>query len=388
MLNLAGAFSARGHRVDLIVCRAAGELHDQVPDGVRVVELRRVSKLWSRLRVLAADPVGLASLLRPVLLPIKPSSGVRYLSDLVRYLRRERPQVLLSALPEWNLVALWARRLAGVPTHLVVCEQNTLSKEVQADSRRRKWCYRFLPPLVARTYPWADAIIAVSNGVADDLSAVANIPRERILTIYNSTPMPDLEAKSRAPCDHPWFAPGSPPVLLAVGRLAAQKDFPTLLRAFARVRSVRPARLVILGEGEGRSNLEALVRESGAVADVALPGFVANPFPYMARAAVFVLSSAYEGLPNVLIEALACGCPVVSTDCPSGPAEILERGRYGALVPVGDAEAMEVAIRAALDTTHDAERLKAHAAKFSLERAAERYLAVLCGTDLRNSSSP
>jgi glycosyltransferase involved in cell wall biosynthesis len=379
MLNLAGAFSARGHRVDLIVCRAAGELQDQVPDGVTLVELRRASKVWSRLCVLAADPAGLASLLRPVLLPINASSEVRRLSDLVRYLRRERPQALLSAMTELNLVALWARRLAGVPTHLVVCEHNTLLQEVQADSNRRKWRWRFLPPLVARTYPWAHAIIAVSAGAGDDLSALAKIPRERILTIYNPVVTPDLAKKSRASCNHPWFAPGSPPVLLAVGRLAGQKDFTTLLRAFARVRAQRPARLVILGEGEERTKLEALAGELGIAADVALPGFVLNPFPYMVRAAVLVLSSVYEGLPTVVIEALACGCPVVSTDCPSGPAEILERGRYGALVPVGDVEAMAKAIHAALDGSHDAERLKTRAAEFSLERAAERYLTVLCG---------
>ena len=151
------------------------------------------------------------------------------------------------------------RRLAGVPTHLVICEHITLSQSVQADSNRRKWRYRFLPPLLARTYPWAQAIIAVSAGMADDLSTLAKIPRERILTIYNPVVTPDLEEKGRASCDHPWFAPGSPPVLLAAGRLVGQKDFPTLLRAFARV----PARLLILGEGEERTKLEALARELG-----------------------------------------------------------------------------------------------------------------------------
>jgi glycosyltransferase involved in cell wall biosynthesis len=380
MLNLAGAFCARGHRVDLIVCRAEGELRDQVPDGVTLVELRRASSgIWSRLRVLAADPAGFASLLRPVLLPIGTSSRIRYLPDLVRYLRCERPQVLLSAMTDMNLVALWARRLAKVPTELVISEHINLSQSVQASHNRRKWRYRFLPPLLARTYPWAEAIIAVSTGVADDLSTLAKIPRKRILAIYNPVVTPDLEEKSKAPCDHPWFAQGSSPVLLAVGRFTAHKDFPTLLRAFARVRRVRPVRLLLLGEGEERTKLEALVRELGVAADVALPGFVLNPFPYMVRAAVLVLSSLHEGLANVVIEALACGCPVVSTDCPSGPAEILEGGRYGALVPVGDVEAMAKAIHAALDGTHDPERLKTRAAEFSLERAAERYLAVLCG---------
>jgi glycosyltransferase involved in cell wall biosynthesis len=224
MLNLAGAFSSRGHRVDLIVCRAAGELQDQVPDGVRLVELRPASKVWSRLRVLAADPAGLASLLRPVLLPINASSGVHRLSDLVRYLRRERPQVLLSAMTDLNLVALWARRLAGIPTHVVICEHMTLSQSVQADSDRRKWRYRFLPPLLARTYPWAQAVIAVGAGKAHHQSTLATIPPQRILTIYNPVVTP-LEEKSRASCDHPWFAPGSPPVLLAAGAACRAKGF-------------------------------------------------------------------------------------------------------------------------------------------------------------------
>jgi glycosyltransferase involved in cell wall biosynthesis len=380
MLNLADAFFARGHRVDLIVCRAKGELRDQVPDGVTLVELRRVSsRIWSRLHVLAADPAGLASLLRPILLPIGASSAIRYLPDLVRYLRHERPQVLLSAMTDLNLVALWARRLARVPTELVISEHITLSQSVQAGANRGKWRYRFLPPLVARTYPWADAIIAVSAGMADDLSTVAEIPRERILTIYNPVVTPDLEEKSRARCDHPWFAPGSPPVLLAVGRLTAQKDFPTLLRAFARVQRVRPVRLLLLGEGEDRAKLEALVSELGVAADVALPGFALNPFPYMARAAVLVLSSLYEGLPTVVIEALACGCPVVSTDCPSGPSEILEGGRYGALVPVGDDAALAEAITATLDVPRDRNRLRERAALFSADAKAEQYLRVLLG---------
>src|SRR5260370_269078 len=198
-LNLAGAFCARGHRVDLIVCRAEGELRDQVPDGVTLVELRRASSgIWSRLRVLAADPAGLASLLRPVLLPIKTSSRVRYLPDLVRYLRRERPQVLLSAMTDLNLVALWARRLARGPTELAISEHINLSQSVQARFNPTNWPYRSFPPFLARSYPWAEAIIAVSAGVADDLSTLAGIPRERILTIYNPVVAPDLEEKSRA----------------------------------------------------------------------------------------------------------------------------------------------------------------------------------------------
>jgi glycosyltransferase involved in cell wall biosynthesis len=213
--------------------------------------------------------------------------------------------------------------------------------------------------------------------VAEDLALTASLPRERITTIYNPVVTPALAGQAQAPLTHPWFAPGSPPVLLAVGRLHYQKDFPTLLRAFARVRAVRAVRLLILGEGDQGAALRASAQELGITTDVELPGFVLNPFAYMARAAVFVLSSAYEGLPGVLIQALACGCPVVSTDCPSGPAEILEGGVYGPLVPVGDDVALAKAILSTLNTRPNPDWLRTRAAEFSVDRAVDRYLEVL-----------
>jgi glycosyltransferase involved in cell wall biosynthesis len=170
--------------------------------------------------------------------------------------------------------------------------------------------------------------------------------------------------------------PGAPPVILAVGRLTLQKDFPTLIRAFARLRARRSARLVILGEGELRDELEALVAELGLTADVALPGFVDNPFSWMRGSALFVLSSAWEGFGNVLVEAMACGTPVVSTDCPSGPAEILENGKWGRLAAVGDAEALARAIAEALDDPNPPD-VRARAAFFSVERSVDAYLAIL-----------
>jgi len=185
-------------------------------------------------------------------------------------------------------------------------------------------------------------------------------------------------AKADAPVEHPWFQPNQPPVILGVGRHHFQKGFDTLLRAFARVRQQMPARLVILGEGPERPNLERLAAELGVAADVDLPGFDPNPFRYMRWAGVFVLSSRYEGLPNVLIQALACGCPVVSTDCPSGPSEILDGGRYGALVPVDDVEAMAQAIVRALlgqVAPAPAEWLE----QFRVEAVAEQYLRVMLG---------
>jgi glycosyltransferase involved in cell wall biosynthesis len=180
------------------------------------------------------------------------------------------------------------------------------------------------------------------------------------------------------PLDHPWAALGAPPLVLAVGRLAEVKDFPTLLRAFACVRAVRPARLVILGEGREREALEALAAGLGLGPDVLLmPGYDPNPLRWMARAAVLVSSSRWEGMPGVLIEAMAAGCPVVATDCPGGSAEILEHGRLGRLVPVGDDAAMAAAILATLAAAPDREALRARAGIFGAERAVEGYLACL-----------
>ena len=176
-----------------------------------------------------------------------------------------------------------------------------------------------------------------------------------------------------------WFADGAPPVLLGAGKFKPQKDLSTLIRAFAMIRASRPARLIILGEGPQRKTLQALCTELGVLEDVAFPGFVDNPFAYMARSKVFVLSSAWEGFGMVLAEAMACGCPVVSTDCPSGPAEILEDGRYGPLVPVSDPEKMSAAIASTLDDPLPVETLRQRAAVFSDASAATLYRQVLLG---------
>jgi glycosyltransferase involved in cell wall biosynthesis len=220
-------------------------------------------------------------------------------------------------------------------------------------------------------------VIAISDGVAEDVAATAHLPRGKIQTIYNPVVAPDLMTRARAAVQHPWLAPGAWPVVLGVGRLKPAKDFATLIRAFARVRRERGAHLVILGEGEERPALEALARELGVDADVDLPGFVENPQAWMSRASLLALSSRWEGLANVLIEALACGCPVVSTDCPGGPGEVLDRGAFGRLVPVGDHAALADAIRAMLDEPVDRARLRARGASFSIASSARAYLAAM-----------
>jgi glycosyltransferase involved in cell wall biosynthesis len=290
---------------------------------------------------------------------------------LARYLRQERPDVLLAAASHVNLAAVWARRLARTGTRLVLHASNHLSRAAWNTKRPS----RPLLPMFARLfYPWADAIIAVSEDVACDLSRVTGMPRERIVTIPNPVVTPELKERACARLDHPWYRPGQPPVVLGVGGLVAQKDFPALLRAFARLRATRPARLMILGDSKDgrRARLAALADQLGIAGDIELPGYVGNPYSYMARSAVFVLSSAWEGLPGVLIEAMACGCP-------GAPAEILGGGLYGPLVPVGDDRALATAIASVLDSPPKREQMRARAQQYGIDQAADRYLEVLLG---------
>ena len=343
MVNLARGFVERGLQVDLVLARAEGPYLSQVPKEVRVVDLGAQRVLHS-------------------------------LPGLVRYLREERPQAMLSALNHANIVAIWAKLLARVKTRLVVSERTTLSRSTENASSIR---VKFIPFLVKAFYPYADVVVAVSRGVAEDLIARIGLTAEKIKVIYNPVVTPELFTKAEEPLDHPWFRPGEPPVILGVGRLTKPKDFPTLIRAFALVRKERPARLMILGEGEERPNLEALVRELGLEEDVALPGFVENPYKYMKRAAVFVLSSRWEGLPTVLIEAMALGTPVVATDCPSGPAEILEGGKWGRLVAVGNETSLARAIILALSKPVNAGELRSRAQLFSVDGVVQLYLDLL-----------
>jgi glycosyltransferase involved in cell wall biosynthesis len=376
MVTLAGALAERGHRVDLVLGRAAGSFLDEIHPAVRVVDLG-VRTILPALPALLRLPAEGARLL-PACLPPSPPRVLGCIPALARYLREECPDAMLSALDYSNLAAVWARRLSGAATRLVLSERNTLSVRAARSSERS---LRALPAMIRRFYPWADAVTAVSDGVAEDLARISGIPRAAIVTTWNPVVSPALASAAARPLDHPWFLPGEPPVVLGAGKLRPQKDFATLIDAFARVRAARPARLVILGEGPEEGRLRVRARRLGVSTDVRLEGFVRNPFAYMARASVFALSSAWEGLPSVLIQAMACGCPVASTDCPSGPAEILEGGTYGPLVPVGDAEALAAAIVRLLDAPTEPERLRRRAGDFSVERVAERYLAVLLPPD-------
>lgn len=339
LVNLSRGLVDFGRKVDFLVSKAEGPYLSLLPSQVRLVELGTSNPLM-------------------LLLP------------LTRYLRRERPNVCLSA-KRYDSEALRARRLAGVSTRIFVRVGTTPS---QRDSHRnafRRWrSHRRM----RRVYPRAHGVIAVSQGVAEDIARSAPLPLNRIHVVPNPVIPPELPGLASAPVDHPWLAAPGPPVILGAGGLRRSKDFPTLLRAFARLREGRALRLVILGEGRQRPRLERLAAELGVRDDVSLPGFVANPYVYMARARLFVLSSLWEGSPNVVVEAMAVGTPVVCTDCPSGPREILQGGTYGPLVPLGDVDAMAGAMAATLDVPTSGQTLKAAVAPYTIHLSTERYL--------------
>ena len=386
LLHLARAFQARGHTVQLWVCHDAGATSHALPEGVVPRYLAPTGPLRARRAVWRADPAGHAVLWKPVVGAAIAPWPIRHLESLADALADTRPDVLYAAGPYLNLTALWARDLAGVSTKVVGSERIGFP-HFQRPLKRTQARWRHLAPLIRHAYPRLDAVVAVSGGVAAELCRATGLPETAVRTIYNPVVSPAVAERAAAPLDHPWFAPERTcPVLLGVGRLAGLKDFPTLLRAFARLRAQRPCRLVILGDGPHRRRLHRLARRLGVAGDVDLPGWAANPYAYDARADLFVLSSRGEGLPNALLEAMAVGCPVVSTDCPSGPHEILDGGRYAPLVPVGDPDALAAALARALDTPPDRAALQARAGAFSMDRSAEAHLALFAEV-LQNASS-
>ena len=342
MLDISAELVRRSHAVDLVLARAEGHYRGLVPEGVRLIDLDSHRTA--------------ASLLK-----------------LVGYLRRERPAALLSTLAHASVIALGAKLMLRGRIRVVPRIANTYGEELASGSFKHRQALRLLKLLLPR----ADAIVCVSHGVADDLRTAVPAASDSVETIYNPVVSSDLFEKASAPVDHPWFNGEDTPVILSVGRLTKVKDHATLLRAFAEVVDFRPARLVILGDGAERDNLLQLAGRYGIAQHVDLPGFKVNPFAYMSRSDVFVLSSRYEGFPNVLVQAMACGTPVVSTDCRSGPAEILDHGKWGKLVPVGGWRSMADAIIETLDKPVSGAHEVCRASSYSVETSVDRYLEVL-----------
>ncbi len=386
ILHLARSLIACGHRADLVIPRFAGDYRAAIPGGMHVRRaripgtdrklLREVRRSGIEVEAMTVNPIGVArSWLvlgrRYPRIPVIRGRGMRYIYPyahvLSRYVCEERPDVLVSALPGANVAAVCATELTGRAVPVAVTVRNNVTANYAPE-----WL------TAARTlYPLADAVVAVSRGVGDSVRRSLGVDAGRVQTIYNGVPADRIRRLAQEEITHPWFADGEPPVILSVGREAPQKDHPTLVEAFGLTRREVDARLVILGKlsPSYRATLLSLARGHGVDEDIGFVDFDENPYKYMKRAGLLALSSRWEGLPSVVLEALACGTPVVSTDTPYGPREIL--GQWGDLPAMGDAPALAQELVKTLRGEHPPEKaLRARAADFSPEKAADAYVAL------------
>ncbi|NER00957.1 MAG: glycosyltransferase [Cyanothece sp. SIO2G6] len=365
-LQLIRAFQAQDRpcQITLVLAHAVGECLAEVPEGIKIIDLglpyeSRLTDLFWRL-----------------------------LPALTQILRKLQPDVILSRLPCFNCLTVLAHRLGGGRSRLVLSEHTlpfyrllAIEKGYTTTQTLPGLLPKIMLPLMQWTYPQADAIITVSQGIASELQQSLNLSEQQLTLIYNPVVDDNLMLQAEATVEHPWFQNADIPVFLAVGRLAPQKDYPTLLKAFAEVVKTYPAHLIILGEGELRSKLERLVQSLQLGNVVELLGFVTHPYAYMVRAQALILSSVWETFGTVLVEAMACGCPVIATDCNYGPREILANGQYGTLVPVGDTQALAAAMVEAIahqsQSPPDRQRLQTYAQTFSVNAAVDRYAEIL-----------
>ena len=340
--NLVPAIAAQGFRIDVLAIDRHGPYFDTLPMGVRRIAL-----------------------------------GTRHVNTalpaLLRYLRASRPAALLSDKDRVNRLAIVGTRLAGVPTRVGV----RLGTTVSVNLASRGWLERRLQLASMRhLYPWAHRVLVPSQGAAEDLAAVSGLAPSRIAVVPSPVITARLSMLAAEPVSHPFFETGEP-VVIGVGELSERKDFATLLRAFARLNAQMPARLIVLGEGRRRAELTDLAASQGVSDRVSLPGFVANPYAWMARASVFALSSRWEGMPVVLIEALALGRPCVACDCPSGPREVLAGQVAGVLVPVGDDLAFADALARLLSQPPSSTACREAVIAFDEHASARAYLDAL-----------
>ena len=380
-IRLAGPLIERGHRVDILLGRFRVAYPDCLPQGMRLYYpgirksdrevIRRCRERGVAAQALTINPLSTARdwlALRRQRRGININTKDAVFAHLVaRYIRQERPMLLLSAVSTANFAAVNGAELAAGSRPVVISVRSSIDLDYSEYEQR----------LARMLYPRADAVVAVSRGVAGEAQQLLGANAERVHTIYNPIPSDAIWGAAQEEVVHPWFADGQPPVILSVGREAPAKDYPTLVEAFGLLRRRVNARLVIMGQLSEpyRAGLIDQARNHGVEADLGFIDFDENPFRYMRRAGLFALSSLWEGLPNVLLEALACGAPVVSADTPHGPREILEDGKWGKLTPVGDAPALAQAMVETLQGDRPPEAaLRGRAADFSEQRAADAYL--------------
>jgi glycosyltransferase involved in cell wall biosynthesis len=338
-VNLAHEFVAAGHAVDFVLAHGEGELIAEVPTAAEMQVAQTV--------------------------------GARGWRAAIRdYVQEQSPDVLLAMMEGAGVLSIQAAK-GAVPVYVV--SHIHFSRHCRHAPR---WKERWLMPLAARWYlPRAAGVIGVSHGVSEDIRQAAGLKTERVRTIYNPILTDAFYKKAAEPVDHPWFVPNRDWLtVVTVGRLTVQKDHDTLLRAIAHVNNQRPVRLMVLGQGERLEELQALADELGIGAMVKFAGFDANPYRYIASSDVFALSSRWEGFGNVLVEALACGVSVVATNCPSGPREVLDDGRFGELVPVGDSEVLAEGITRAYEREPTPTKLSHHLKQFESASVARQYL--------------
>lgn len=348
--HLVPAMARRGYPVDVLKIRDHGpDIEDQL-QGVQLIDLK-VKHVYSSFPA------------------------------LIRYLKHYRPAVMLTDKDRVNRTAILARAWSHVPTRLVVSSGTTISIDLDNRGAFERWLQK---GSMKYLYPYAENIVVTSEGVADDMAEYTGLARKRIQVVPCPVVPNELFRLQLPRPDHPWFRADAPPVILGVGELGPRKDFVTLVHAFARLRANQNCRLVILGKGNQRDHLLSVANELGVAKDIDLPGFEPNPYPFMAHAAMLAMSSRWEGLGFVLIETLALGTPVVSTDCPSGPREILDGGRYGRLVPVGDAERLARAMAETLLNPLPAAFLQEAARPYEIERSTSAYLTAM-GLDPRTA---
>lgn len=347
MIDLCKEFNQANHDVTIVVAREVGRLVDYIPEKLNLTTLN------------APQPPGYNLL------------GA--LPGLVTYLFNNQCDILLSALSRTNIIAALAGKMPGIDIRVALSEHNHLSTYLKHAPRHERIV---LPRLMSITYPQADTIICVSKGVQDDLERTLGLNPGTTTMIHNAVITPQVRRMRREKVTHPWLLSDTP-VVMGLGSLTTQKDFATLIQAVDVLRKNRECRLIIAGSGPQKKNLEKLIDHLEMTDIVDLPGFVENPYAMMQQADVFVLSSKWEGFGNVLIEALYCGCPVVSTDCQSGPAEILVGGEYGELTPVGDEQQMADAIASQIDDPPPTDRLQKRAKMFRSENIGKKYLDIL-----------